>query len=83
MKLKVNSTEWPYKAIQAKYFYKKETVALYFPAGVLQHPIYDAHVPMYLSLGSMGRLIGSSAVGAVEEHTGTPPLLMYKPNGSL
>ncbi len=61
----INYDQWPAAIYYPQIQYYAPYNRLYFPAGMLQHPIYSYRVPMFVNFATMGRYVAEQLIAAI------------------
>ncbi|KAK3102558.1 hypothetical protein FSP39_012180 [Pinctada imbricata] len=68
--------EWVYRVYTTGLSYYNPWNELIVPAGILQFPVYDHHLPKFMNFGSMGSLMGHYLIHGIDRFGG-----FYDQNG--
>lgn len=65
---KIDKQEWPESISTPTFYFYRPWNQFFFSAGILQRPFFDVNVPMYMNLGAMGRLVGTTLIEALDSN---------------
>ncbi|CAH8494244.1 unnamed protein product [Dicrocoelium dendriticum] len=64
----MNKDEWELSPHIVNAFYKDNANHIYFPAGILQNPVYDHKHPLSLNFGGIGMVVGHEITHAFDQY---------------
>lgn len=64
----INLYRWSLPVHIVNAFYKENSNHIFFPAGILQSPLYHHEQPLSLNFGGIGMVVGHEITHAFDQH---------------